>query len=439
MTGRSFTLGVVRTGTVLDEVVLEILEHQGILYEEIQGGEAGEKYPAILMATSSADAFATAQRNCASSDSVVVAESHIDLGQILRCLAGQEDSRVDRLNLAVNEFEFKLMALIAKAFSATNTSLVRKCFWPGNARACCVITGDVDWLKYSPFHAAVVRGGRSPGRLASLLLGYLAGKNFGMNFDEMVETQKQHNFRSTVFLRAAYDGGEENLVSAVNLLKHADFEIGLHGSEGAHTSLDSLNSQLETIAARTGQRPSGVRHHILKMSIPKTWEIESSAGLAYDATFSYNRFFGFRGEVCYPYHPFTTHRIPLLELPTSFMDWTALNRNLRGKKAEEVINQIMQKVEHYHGLLMVNFHNTYLNRQTFPDILALYKRLVSTVSERGYWVTTAQSCSEWWMRRAATRPDVTLGGGVKSSCGEILLEVLTEKDVSTLGRRIDQG
>lgn len=423
---------MLRTGTIFDEVVLEILEHQGIPYEEIQDGGARKEYPAVLLATSNEDSLAAARRSCASSDGVIVAEKQVDLGRILRCLGGQEDTRVDRFSLVVNESELKLVAAIARAFSASKSPLVRKCFWPGNARACCVITGDVDWLKYSPFHAAAVKGSRSPGRLAGLLLGFLAGKNFGMNFDEMVEALKPHNYRSTVFLRSSYEEGEENLAGAVDLLKQAGFEIGLHGSEGAHTSLDSLNSQLEAIAAMSGQRPKGVRHHILKMSIPQTWEIESSAGLAYDATLYYNRFFGFRGEVCYPYHPFATGRLPLLELPTSFMDWTALHRNLRGKEAEEVMDNIMQRVEHYHGLLMVNFHNTYLNRQTFPDILSLYQRLVRIVSERGYWVTTAQSCAEWWKGRAAAKPEVESEGGAPKSLGELPLEVLTEDQVSTL-------
>jgi hypothetical protein len=109
------------------------------------------------------------------------------------------------------------------------------------------------------------------------------------------------------------------------------------------------------------------------------------------------------------------------------MDWTALKRNLRGKKAQEVLDLIMERVERYHGLLMVNFHNTYLNRETFPDVMALYEALIDRVSSRGYWVTTAHSCSEWWRRRVASRPDISIEGGNPRASDEIPLEILTKK------------
>jgi hypothetical protein len=165
------------------------------------------------------------------------------------------------------------------------------------------------------------------------------------------------------------------------------------------------------------------------MNVPSTWELESSAGLDYDATFSYNRFFGFRGETCFPYHPFGERRLPLLELPTSFMDWTALNRGLRGGSVEKILDVIMEGVELYHGLLVVNFHNTYLNRETFPDVLGLYEGLIERVSSRGYWTTTAESCSSWWKRREAATPQVSPEGGKPWASGDIPVEVLSEKDL----------
>jgi peptidoglycan/xylan/chitin deacetylase (PgdA/CDA1 family) len=417
------TLGVVPTGTVLDEVVFEMLEHQGIIHEKV-GSKERKVYPAVLVAKADPDSLALARRSSSSPDGVIVVDKVIDLGRALKCFAGLEDRREDRFSFLVNELEIRLMNSIIESVSAAGITLARKSFWPENAPACCVITSDVDWLTYSPFHGAVVKGERSPGRIASLILGSMTGRNFGLNFDAMVKALAKYNYKSTVFLRTAYKEGEENLANALRLLGEAGFEIGLHGSDGAHTNLDSLNSQIEAIASRTGTRPKGVRHHILKMNIPATWKIESDAGLDYDATFSYNRYFGFRGEICFPYHPFATARLPLLELPTSFMDWTALKRGLRGKSAEEVMNLIMERVEHYHGLLMVNFHNTYLNRETFPDILRLYEGLIDRVSERKYWVATALACSEWWKKRAAAKPADSLEGGALETNANVPVEII---------------
>ncbi|HEV2139094.1 MAG TPA: hypothetical protein VGR53_09660, partial [Nitrososphaerales archaeon] len=267
-------LGVVDSGTVLDEVLFEMLEHQGVLYEKVNEKER-KTYPVVLIATGDADAVVKGRKNCSSSEGVVVVDRSIDLKHVLRCLAGLEVQKEDRFKFVVNEFEVKLMAMVKDALSATNSPLTRKGFWPGNAPACCVMTSDVDWLTYSPFHKAVAKGRLSPRRLARLIYGSLSGKNYGLNFDSMVKAQKKHNYKSTVFLRSSYEKGGENLAGGVGLLKEAGFEIALHGSDGAHSSLDTLSSQMEDIASIAGARPKGVRQHILKMDIPKTWEIES--------------------------------------------------------------------------------------------------------------------------------------------------------------------
>lgn len=424
-------MGVVSSGSVSDEVLMEMLEHQGVLYEEAHAGGDEKVYPVVITASSETDAITKARDRCSTVDGVIAVDDSIDFQKVLRCLSGLEDIRTDRFDCLVNETELRLMALIKEAYASAKVPLYRKEFWPGNAPACCVITGDVDWLTYSPFHAVVAKGGLSLGRAAGLVYGFLAHKNYGLNFDVMVNTLGKRRHKSTVFLRSSYEEGKESLAGAVRLLKQAGFEIGLHGSEGAHTNLASLKSQLERITSITGLRPKGVRHHILKMDIPRTWEIESSAGLDYDATFSYNRFFGFKGEICFPYHPFGPKRLPLLELPTSFMDWTALKRGIRGRAAEGVLDSIMGRVERYHGLLMVNFHNTYLNRETFPDVLGLYERLIDRVSERGYWVATAESCSEWWRRRGESRPDISLNGVSAKASDEIPLEILMEERASS--------
>lgn len=418
------TIGVATSGTIIDEVIFEMLEHQGIFFERVGSTHGRKSYPVVLVARADVDSLANARKICTTHSGVIAVGKVLDLPRAIRCLAGLEDSREDRLGCAVNELETKLVDSIVAAFSETGSNLVRKSFWPGNAPACCVITGDVDWLTYSPFHKSVVKGTRSPGKFANLILGSVSGKNFGLNFDSMVRVPSKYNFKSTVFFKSSYDEGMEYLQSSLKLLRDSGFEIGLHGSDGAHTSLASLSSQIKVITSWAGAKPKGVRHHILKMNVPETWELESEAGLDYDATFSYNRYFGFRGEVCFPYHPFGKSRLPLLELPTSFMDWTAMKRGLRGESAERILNQIMGQVERYHGLLMVNFHNTYLNSETFPDILKLYEDLIERVHERGYWVATASECANWWRTRAATGPESALGSGDQQAKAGIPLEDL---------------
>jgi len=148
----------------------------------------------------------------------------------------------------------------------------------------------------------------------------------------------------------------------------------------------------------------------LKFDVPRTWQIQAEAGVSYDATFCFNRFFGFRAEVCFPYRPIVNSRPPLVELPTSYMDWTSLHRNLGEKEQRVVLQKELDGVLRYHGVMVVNFHNTYLNKMTFPTVLRTYKWLLDTASAKNLWVATAEQCVSWWNLRANSKTHPRLEG-----------------------------
>jgi hypothetical protein len=139
--------------------------------------------------------------------------------------------------------------------------------------------------------------------------------------------------------------------------------------------------------------------------------MQSTFGILYDATFSHTEFFGFRGGTCFPYHPFAERRLGVTELPTGFMDWTALKRKIRGARMRNVLGEIVSKTVSYHGAVVVNFHNTYLNKDTFPDVLENYEWLLKEATKNGYWIATAQQCVEWWNYRSSCMPQLQLEGG----------------------------
>ena len=98
----------------------------------------------------------------------------------------------------------------------------------------------------------------------------------------------------------------------------------------------------------------------------------------------------------------------IVELPTGFMDWTALHRNLRGPKLESMLMQVKEVVERYHGVLVVNFHNTYINSDTFPDTYDSFVSLLKSITIDGYWIASAEECARWWEYRALTKLDPQL-------------------------------
>jgi peptidoglycan/xylan/chitin deacetylase (PgdA/CDA1 family) len=305
---------------------------------------------------------------------------------------------------------------------------VFKSFWPKGAKMCCVITHDVDWFVYSPFHKAVLQGPLGLGGLPRLVFDYLARADLGWNIPAILELNSSYGAKSSFFFQTEYDVLDGYLERSVKMLQNQGYPVGLHASHNAYASEESLRAEIDLFTRKTGSRPDGIRHHIYKFNIPETWRIESAVGFDFDATFSYNRFFGFRGEVCYPYHPFAGSPLPLMELPTSFMDWTALHKGRRGKDMRSTISSIMASVERYNGVFVSNFHNTYVNPHTFPDVVDAYRGILEEASSKKYWVATAQDCVRWWRRRSSERPNPVLAsdGGVRVESAEVPLIAETQ-------------
>lgn len=402
---QSTTIGLVAQGTIYDEVAREMLDHQGICYESIDASESSDKkFPAVVVAIGSESSVILAQNRCHLRENVLVLDHMVDLPKILKTLSGHDEASADRFEPFLNAEETKIVQSVRNAMSRLGLPLTVKWFWPGGANACCVLTHDIDWLAYSPFHKALLGGSLGPVRLMRLLIGGVRGRNFGCNVPFTVQLEKKRNLKSTFFFRTEYPGGMESAQESVGLLRREGFEIALHASRSAYAERASLQAELDEFRREFGTDTAGVRHHILKFKPPTTWLLEAEAKMRYDSTFAFNRFFGFRSELCFPYRPFDQTRLPILELPLSFMDWTAFHRGQRGMKFRGVLEEVKRSVDKNHGVLVVNFHNTYLNRETFPDVVDAYEWLLDETIRDGYWITTARDCADWWTFRSASRP-----------------------------------
>lgn len=408
MSGQSLSIGVVARGSPRDELMLETLDHQGVCYEHILPG-SDRKYPAVLIPDDDSSAFELASQSCENDENVIIAKKAMNLDFVLESLGGLRDEKADRYDVAVNLEEEKLMRVIGGTMASLGLPLVTKCFWPNRGTACCVLTHDVDLLTYSPFHLVVLKGSRKASSFLSLVIGGLRGTDYGWNIPEILALEEGKGVKSTFFLRTWYPNHSERVSESVELIKSGGFEVGLHASEASHLYRESLRKELERFSEIVGNRPTGVRHHILKMSVPKTWAIEDEEGLLYDATRAWNKYFGYRAGICFPYRPFSESRLRLLELPTSFMDWTALNRGTRGSGIVSTLERITRVADEYHGAMVANFHNTYLNGETFGDVVDAYKWLIDWASSSRRWVATAEECATWWNYRAAQRPIIRLG------------------------------
>lgn len=410
------TIGVVPSDSLSTELTCEILEHQGVIYELVNQADPKRKiYPVVLLPENSSSTLTKAASICISADNVLIVDKIVDLQKIKGYLSGETVSKQDQFNCFVNAEESKLVSKIGERLDASDLPLVTKSIWPNNARACCVITHDIDWFTYSPFHKVVFDGISNPLQIAKLVLANLIRhKDYGWNIPEMVDLERVATCKSTFLFRTEYYEYELDLLRrSLELIKrnNAGSEIALHASHSSHSSDQALETELSKFKTMFGHEPSGIRYHTLKFDVPKTWNIESRKSMQYDATFSYNEYIGFRSEICFPYHPFDGKcKISIVEIPTAIMDWTLLHRKLRGRNAELVLQKAKETVEKYNGVLTVNFHNSYINKSTFPDIYNLYSSLLKQVVQDNYWVATAEECVKWWNVRSSALIEPKLTG-----------------------------
>ena len=361
--GKRLEVGLIRANNVKDEVLIDILDHIGIIYSK---GNI-DSLSCIIASTKINDSKLTGKN-------VIIADEIIPLDDILNMLSGSPSKVGDNFYLEINEYEKRILDAIRSAYRELDIPLVRKWYWPNLAKACCVLTHDIDWLTYSPFHMIILRT-QPLTKILHLIYRYLfAGIDYGNNIPEILEIERNHKVKSTFFFMTDYNKDNAKGRGAERLVKEGGFEIGLHGSRGSHKDINALRAELDRLQKNTGIMAEGVRYHMLKFMAPLTWEVINNAHLTYDTTYS-DHYFGFKIPLCYPFHPIdrtNDKRFTVLEIPTAFMDWIALNRMYNEDQCIEILRKIMTAIEGHNGCFAVNFHNTYLNINTFNGIYKTY-------------------------------------------------------------------
>jgi len=394
--GIRLEVGLLRTDKLKDEVLMEMLDHLGIIYSE----NNIDTFPCIIASTKSQ----LVGKN------VIIADEIIPLDDTLNMLSGNLYEAGDSLNLEINEHEKKILDSIRSAFHDVGLPLVRKWFWPNFAKACCILTHDIDWLTYSPFHRIVLRSNSITKTLILIFRYLLTGIDYGYNIPEILEIETNRKVKSTFFFMTDYQKDNAKGRDAERLVKGSGCEIGLHGSRGSHRDITILRAELERLQRSTGVMAEGVRYHRLKFQTPLTWSVTSDACLNYDTTYS-DHYFGFKVPLCFPFHPINRteyNRYNVIEIPTAFMDWIALNRKYKEDHCKDILNRIMTVVEQHNGCFAINFHNTYLNADTFHEMYNTYIWMLDNLASRGYWITSAINCCSWWMTRFTAKLNIEL-------------------------------
>jgi hypothetical protein len=372
-------------------ILKEFLNHIGIIYEPYK---KDKEYPLVIISDSeNFTAFID--------ENTIVFDEIIPIDKVTKILNGQSESILETPLL--NEYEKELLNQIRKSIFDSNLPLVRKWFWPSFEKYCCIITHDIDRLNIPPnnyMHKTPIIM-KIIAHLQYVYKRKIQKKNeFTDYIDLLIDIEKKYSVKSSFYFFPEYTE-EKRFLKILDQLQKDNFEIGLHSNSSNYIELEEEIKKFEDKKAITIK---GTRQHLLKFDAHTTWQYQEKL-LEYDLSFYFNEYFGFRAGLCNPYRPLNTSSI--IEIPTSFMDWTALNLEMNYQEIEEKLNKVIHMIEEYNGCLVVNYHNEYFNKLLYPHIYKSFIYILKHI-QTNYWITTSRECTKWWKLREKAHIDICL-------------------------------
>ena len=378
-------------------IIAELLNQQGIIFER---WTSDSKQPVHI-------------------DSNIINEA--DITPIFEMLAGTSDKQYmeDKLHsVPMNEFGEKLAGHVKEMCFKQNLPFARKATWPNFAPACAIITHDIDTLNNPPI-------GHKLEFMKYAMVRKIKKQAFNDNVDHIKAIERENDVNASFYFFSGYGKHQTHLKKVLAHLDNKD-EIALHGSQHSFQSVSTLEKEMKELEKIAGARINGIRQHGLNFMVPHTWRYQEKAGFEYDLTHAYNDKFGFRAGTCYPFHPFdslTKEKLKILELPTSFMDWTALHQGLDYSATMNKIKELCSVVEKHNGVFVSIFHNMYINQKSHPDITKTFTDTIKYLKEKKYWIIPASECTKWWRERESAKLDISASSGALTIISDTSLPI----------------
>ncbi len=227
-----------------------------------------------------------------------------------------------------------------------------------------------------------------------------------LDIEHIIEMESRYGAKSSFYFLAVdrnspdYSYNVEEQKKILRYIHDQGWEVGLHGSQAAHDNLAAMKREKRALESALGGPVVGYRNHFLRFGTPLTWWLLKEAGFSYDTTYGYADMVGFRNGMCHPFKPYDIEkdcRIDVLEIPLVIMDRTLFDNymGLDSSGAWDVVRQLIDTVERYHGVLTVLWHNYSMR----GDQLQLYRKLLEHCHERNAWMTSGvdlvEQCRHW--------------------------------------------
>ena len=235
------------------------------------------------------------------------------------------------------------------------------------------------------------------------------------NFKDIMALEEKYGAKSSFYFLSLeehdldFNYRIQDLENELGNIVDKGWEVGLHGGLEAYDNLDKIREEKERLEKALGRKVVGYRNHSLRFKVPTTWEVISSAGFRYDATFCYQDMIGFRNGMCHPFRPFnlnTNKEIDLLEIPLNIQDGTLgeMHMRLDIERAFEVTKHLIDTVEKYHGVVTILWHNNHLLDEKPSQVMMFdkdlnkkfYEKILDYSSKKNAWIHSGKEIWKQW-------------------------------------------
>lgn len=300
---------------------------------------------------------------------------------------------------------------------AVDLDLKPRPFWPDGASYAVCLTHDVDRIRQT--YQQVVAGYRATGPYGAFqALGSWPSRQQDpfFNFDRIRQYETEWGVHSAIYPlfekrrwgRALLKGEIQHVLGVYDpfeigeqlcQLQADGWEIGLHGSFNAHRSRTALTDEITKLQQllKLPDAAFGIRNHYLQFDWRVTPSIQLACHALYDSTIGFNFTYGFRCGTTFPFVIPDPHGNGLIEMPLSVMD-TALKFAVPGREFE-VADRIADEVRHQGGLLMINWHQHFCNRDTNPLMFNWVEKIITRAHTDKAWIALPRDVALHWHRR----------------------------------------
>lgn len=212
-------------------------------------------------------------------------------------------------------------------------------------------------------------------------------------FDWLMDLSEKCNLKSRFYFMATekndyergYDIKSDYVKNIISNIQKRGHIIGFHPGFYTYKDYAEWDRQKTKLEETLGYEVKEGRQHFLRFEVPETWQIWHQAEMKMDSTLCFADHIGFRCGIAEEYPVYDVkHRkaLDLKEAPLSVQEMTLFGyQKMSIAQARDAVQRLIENAASVNGLIVLLWHNSYFERNSFQMSSNELKRFYSEVMD----------------------------------------------------------